>query len=266
VNPAINSGAAAAQDTGGIDITDPFGQLGFPGFDGMSAAVSLGYVLQMLKADIPVVFAYISDAHDDHGVAGNQHIAFGPGSAGYVQQLHDYDTVFAAFFAGLAAEGITKDNTLFVFTVDEGDHFVGVAKAGCDGVTTPCVYGANEVGEINANIDTLVANHFPSLKAKFLDANHPYAFTVHGDDAPPFYLAKVGVGPLGQLDPVTREFEQAIANLTAINPYTLATDRDGAAFKDQAFAPLAATALIVKADVLLFEVGACAANPGFCAR
>jgi len=225
VNPQITAGAATVKDTSGNSITGPFGQPGFPGFDGMSAAASLGYVLQMQQAGIPVTFAYISDAHDFHGVAGNQHTAFGPGSAGYVQQLQAYDAAFATFFDRLTAAGITRNNTLFVFTVDEGDHFVGVAQTNCDGVTTPCVYGPNQVGEINANIDTLVAGQFPSLNTKFLAAGAPYALTVHGDDAPPFYLAKRGVGPLGQTDPVTREFEQTIATLTAVNPYTLATDR-----------------------------------------
>ena len=44
VNPAINGGAAAVNDTNGAPITDPFGQPGFPGFDGVPAKVSLGYV------------------------------------------------------------------------------------------------------------------------------------------------------------------------------------------------------------------------------
>jgi hypothetical protein len=211
----------------GQPITDPFGQPGFPGFDGMSAAVSLAYVAAMQEKGIPVTFAYISDAHDFHGVAGNQHVAFGPGSQGYVDQLKAYDEAFAAFFQRLAADGIDRDNTLFVFTVDEGDHYVGVQKTQCDGVKKPCVYGPNEVGEITVNIDTLVAEQFPSLKANFLDPGAPYAFTVHGDDAPPFYLAKKGAGggPLDQTHPLTREFDRDIANLTAVNPYTGAVDR-----------------------------------------
>lgn len=45
----------------------------------MSAAVSLAYVAAMQEAGIPVTYAYISDAHDFHGVAGNAHNAFGPG-------------------------------------------------------------------------------------------------------------------------------------------------------------------------------------------
>ena len=229
INPLLTGQPATTPLTDLLDqpITDPFGQPGFPGFDGMSAAVTLAYVAAMHEQGVPVTFAYISDAHDFHGVAGNQHVAFGPGDAEYVQQLKEYDDAFAAFFQRLKKSGIDKSNTLFVFTVDEGDHFVGVRKTDCDGVKTPCVYGTNEVGEINANIDTLVANQFPSLAAQFLGAAAPNAFTVHGDDAPTFYLAKKGTGggQLGQTDPMAREFERTIANLTAVNPYTGATDR-----------------------------------------
>ena len=232
INPFLTGQPPATPltDLLGNPITDPFGQPGFPGFDGMSAAVSLAYVAAMQEKGIPVTYAYISDAHDFHGVSGNVHVAFGPGDAGYVAQLKAYDDAFAAFFARLAADGITQSNTLFVFTVDEGDHFAGVAKTGCDGVTIPCVYGPNEVGEINSNIDLLIAHQFPALASQFLGTAAPYAFTVHGDDAPPFYLARkavmgVGGGPLAQTDSVTRDFERTVANLTAVNPYTAMTDR-----------------------------------------
>jgi hypothetical protein len=227
INPLLTNGEPVLNGLDDRPITDPFGQPGFSGFDGMSAAVTLAYVAAMHEQGVPVTFAYISDAHDFHGVAGNQHVAFGAGDAEYVQQLKEYDDAFAVFFQRLKKSGIDKNNTLFVFTVDEGDHFVGVRKTDCDGVKTPCVYGPNEVGEINANIDTLVANQFPSLAAQFLGAAAPNAFTVHGDDAPTFYLAKKGPGggQLGQTDPMTREFERTIANLTAVNPYTGTTDR-----------------------------------------
>ena len=66
VNPAINGGAAAVNDTNGDPIEDPFHHPGFPGFDGVPAKVSLGYVAQMQEAGVPVTFAYISDAHDNH--------------------------------------------------------------------------------------------------------------------------------------------------------------------------------------------------------
>src|SRR5262249_57011621 len=93
-------------------------------------------------------------------------------------------------------------------------------------INAPCVYGPNEVGEISANIDTLVAGQFPTLAAQFLGSAAANGFTVHGDDAPTFYLAKKGTGggPLSQTDPLSREFERDIAKLTAVNPYTGSTD------------------------------------------
>ena len=65
-------------------------------------------------------------------------------------QLQQYDTAFGKFFARLAADGITKDNTLFVVIPDENDHFVGgtPTPADCDGVNVPCTYAAGQKGEI----------------------------------------------------------------------------------------------------------------------
>ena len=190
----------------------------------------------MQEKGVPVTYAYISDAHDFHGVAGNAHLAYGPGQAGYVQQLKDYDTAFANFFARLASHGIDKSNTLFVITVDEGDHFVGGAPtpADCDGVNVPCDW-TNQVGELNSNIDTLVQHQFPSLFFELPHVVGAERVTVHGDDAPTFYLAKKGTGggALGQTDPDTRNFERTIAGLTAQNPYTGMTDHLLAQMADQ---------------------------------
>ncbi|HEX4445293.1 MAG TPA: hypothetical protein VH044_01095, partial [Polyangiaceae bacterium] len=227
IDPILTGQAATVPvtDIVGNPVVDPFNQPGFPGFDGMSAAASLGYVASMQEHGIPVTYAYISDAHDNHGVAGNAHTAYGPGAPGYEQQLAQYDAAFAAFFTRLQSDGIDKTNTLFVFTVDEGDHFVGGAPtpANCDGTTTTCDW-TNQIGELNANIDTLVANQFPSVNANFLASGAPDTFTVHGDDAPPFYLAKRGAGALSQTDPATRDFERNVAHLTAVNPFTGNTD------------------------------------------
>ncbi len=233
LNPVL-VGGPVVNDILGNPITDSFGQPGFPNFDGMEPAVSLGYVAAMQEKGIPVTFAYLSDAHDNHGVDGNTHNAYGPGDAGYVAQLQAYDQAFAAFFDRLAADGINKSNTLFVFTVDEGDHYVGVNKTDCDGVTVPCVYGTNEVGEVNANIDTLVSQQFPSIGAQFLDSTGAYTFTVHGDDAPTFYLASKTSGMLPQTNPTTRDFERDMAALTMVNPYTGNTDHPMVNLADQA--------------------------------
>jgi predicted transcriptional regulator len=219
IAPVINGGPLT--DLDGKVITDSSGHAGFPGFDGMFASTSLSWVAKMQEAGVPVTFAYISDAHDFHGTAGEVHTAFGPGSPGYVQQLRSYNDAFGKFFADLAAHGIDKSNTLFVFTVDEGDHFVGVQKTNCDGVNVPCNYGPNEVGEITANVDTLMQHQHPEI---------PINWTVHGDDAPTVYVS-------GNPDPSTapvRSLERAWASLTAVNPYTGNRDPLMAAMADRA--------------------------------
>jgi hypothetical protein len=192
-------------------IQDATGHIGFPGFDGMEATVSLSWIAQMQEAGIPVTYAYISDAHDGHGTSGNIHFAYGPGEAGYVQQLQAYDLAFRKFFDRLAADGIDNRNTLFVFTVDEGDHFVGDAPtpAGCDGVTTPCTY--NRVGEINADLRRMVYTQFGDSTL----------FSVHSDDAPTVYVNGTSLQPIrDQTDPLVRNLEREMSQLNWLNPYT----------------------------------------------
>jgi len=210
VNPVIKP-SGPMTDLNGNVIQDATGHVGFPGFDGMEATVTLSWVAQMQEAGIPVTYAYISDAHDGHGTSGNIHFAYGPGESGYVQQLHDYDTAFGKFFTRLAADGITSKNTLFVFTVDEGDHFVGDAPtpASCDGVNTPCTY--NRVGEINADLRRMV----------YTQSGDSTLFSVHSDDAPNVYVNGTVAQPIrDQTDPVVRNLEREMAGLNWLNPYT----------------------------------------------
>lgn len=206
------------RDLEGNVIQDATGHIGFPGFDGMEPAVALAWVAAMQERGIPVTYAYLSDAHDGHGAAGNVHFTYGPGEAGYVAQLRAYDEAFAKFFDRLAADGISEDNTLFVFTVDEGDHFIGgpPAPASCDGVTTPCTY--TRVGEISANLRGLVASQL-GLATPFL---------VHADSGPSVYVT----GNPERTSPTVRDLERASARLTATNPYTGAVDRVTAALAD----------------------------------
>ncbi len=211
VNPVIKPSGGPMTDLNGNVIQDATGHIGFPGFDGMEATVTLSFVAQMQEAGVPVTYAYISDAHDGHGTSGNIHFAYGPGEAGYVQQLHDYDVAFQKFFDRLAADGITGKNTLFVFTVDEGDHFVGdqPTPAGCDGVTTPCNY--NRVGEINADLRRMVLTQFGDSTV----------YSVHSDDAPTVYVNGTSTQPLrDQTDPIVRNLEREMAQLNWLNPYT----------------------------------------------
>jgi hypothetical protein len=218
VNPAITGGSAAVNDLNGNPIGDQFGQPGFPGFDGLFASTTLAYVAQMQEAGIPVTFGYISDAHDSHGLAGEIHVARGPGEQAYVDQLKAYDGAFAKFFARLAADGIDKSNTLFVVTNEEGDHFVGAqpTPSGCDGVSTPCTYGL--LGEINANLAGLMATQ----------QGITTPFTVHADMAPTIYLN----GNPARTDHVTRDFGRALGRLTALSPYTGQTDNLTVAMAD----------------------------------
>jgi hypothetical protein len=143
-------------DYNGTGITG-FGQLNF----NPQPSQTLAVVETMLKKGIPVVFAYIADAHDNHEGATLSPVAtFGPGEAAYVKQLADYNTAFGTFFANLKADGIDQSNTLFIFTPDEGDHFSGGAPspAGCDGVNVPCTYGVNGVGELDFDLNLAAAN------------------------------------------------------------------------------------------------------------
>jgi hypothetical protein len=163
---------------------------------------------------IPVTFAYISDAHDNHTLAR----ASGPGEADYQQQLKDYDTAFATFFSDLAAKGIDKSNTLFVVTVDEGDHFAGgtgTPDAANPGSLTythaPCAVTAdtptcpsNQIGEVTANFKGLLP----------ADATRP-VFDLHFDDAPTIYVK----GQPERTNPALRKLERDTGATTAFDPY-----------------------------------------------
>src|SRR5256712_13080083 len=160
----------------------------------------------MQEPGVPVPSAYISDAHDAHPSGP----AFGPGQAGYVEALAAYDEAFNKFFTRLANDGINQSNSLFVFTSDEGDHFVGgpPSPTGCDGVTTPCTY--SQIGEINANLAGLLATQ----------QNVTTPFKVHSDASPTIYIN----GNPARTDAVTRTFDRAVGQLTAVNPLTGNTD------------------------------------------
>src|SRR5919197_2202936 len=176
VDPVIRPGGPL-KDLDGNVIKDATGHIGFPGFDGVVPVRSLAFAAAMQEAGIPITYVYVSDAHDNHGVAGEIHIAYGPGEKGYVDQLKAFDSAFQKFFDRLAAHGIDKSNTLFVVTVEEEDHFAGSvpSPANCDGLTTPCTY--SQIGEVNGNLAGLLATQ----------KGNTTSFTVHSDMAPTVY-------------------------------------------------------------------------------
>ena len=190
-----------------LDYTDT---PGFPGFDGMEANNALGYTAAAQEAGIPVTYTYLSDVHDDQYFVNNGN-AFGPGEAGHEAQLREYNAAFTAFFHRLHNDGINTSNTVFLVTVDEGDHFDGgpPLNPGCNGVTVPCQYtaadGSRNVGEVDANLNAM----FPSTK-----------FGFDFDDAPAILVpSQNGAGPLpGQDSSTVRDLERGIASAQLFNP------------------------------------------------
>ncbi len=232
---------------GSGQLNDLFGNPipGFPGFGGISPAQALAYDATMLENGVPIVFSYISDAHDCHTgtpVGANGELlapscapayrAFGPGEAGYVAQLQAYDAAFGLFFARLAADGIDSSNTLFIISADEQDHFVGgpAAPANCDGVNIPCTYtysnGSLSSGEIEADLAQLYQQQFPALIPSASAATSGLDATAildyHYDMAPAVSLnfENPSVTPA-----FTRQLERATAQLTAVSPITGNTDQ-----------------------------------------
>ena len=117
---------------------------------------------------------------------------------------------FDQFFQRLQHDGINASNTLFVVTADENDHFVGgkPSPANCDGVTVPCSY--TQIGELNANVKGMLATQ----------AGVTTPFSVHADSAPNYYLN----GNPAANQTTVRDFEHAVAGLTAVNPLTNQTE------------------------------------------
>jgi hypothetical protein len=205
---------------------------GFPGFGDINASQTLAYMADMLESGVPVVQGYIADLHGNHFIpalssqCNNAPDALGSGSACYIAQAQYYNAAFGTFFKRLAADGITRQNTLFVFSPDEGDHEAGAnvgraiqpTPANCDGATvsgstvTPdvlCTYPSGSFGELAGNMTGLLAT----------EKGNTTPFTMENDTAPEFYLP-------GQPSPdngTVRTMERDVAGLTAANPYTATT-------------------------------------------
>jgi len=215
VDPAITGGKSCVAATNGSPIADPDGNCGFPGFDGMEAWNTLGYVEQMQENGVPVTYGYLSDVHDCHTPNTTTDsvvsTAQGAGESCAEKQIADYNIAFGAFFSNLAAHGINRSNTLFVITVDEGDHFTGGAgipqpdgtlaysHTNCS-ILTACP--SNQIGEVNINLPPLLPTGEP-------------LFAVHSDSAPTVYVN----GNPESTNPSLRKLERDVGSLAAPDPY-----------------------------------------------
>jgi hypothetical protein len=202
---------------------------GFPGFGSINASQTLAYMADMQESGVPVTYGYISDIH------GNEYIpalssacahagsALGSGSACYVAQAQYYDQAFETFIQRLAADGITPQNSEFVFSSDEGDHEAGAnvgravqpTPANCDGATvsgttvTPdvaCTYPAGSFGELDGNLTGLLATQ----------KNDTTALSMEDDTAPELYVT----GNPSPASPAVRTLDRDVGSLTASNPYS----------------------------------------------
>jgi hypothetical protein len=208
-------------DLDNSEIADFRGNVGFPGFS-PTASQSLAMLAGMQEAGVPVTYGYIADIHErkdanfgcttaDATSFGN---AIGPGDSCEVETARQYDEAFAKFLTRLAKDGITAKNTLFVIGAEENDHFAGANvgrgeaptdPANCDGVTVPCRYAHNQVGELQANL--------PSLLSK--ERSNTTAFDVEPQGAAIYVHNNPPAG-----DPAVRQLERDTAAITANNPYS----------------------------------------------
>ncbi len=225
----VTNAAGNLVDLNGNQINGAFltNYPGFPGFGSINASQTLAYLADMLESHVPVVDGYMADLH------GNEHIpglkactsapdALGSGSLCYVEQAQYYNRAWGVFFKRLAADGITPRNTLFVISSDEGDHEAGAnvgravqpTPASCDGAkvtgtkVTPdvlCSYPAGTFGELDANINGLLATQ----------RNNTTPFSLEADTAPEFYVT----GQPGPDNHAVRGLERDVGSLTATNPY-----------------------------------------------
>jgi hypothetical protein len=245
IAPQLGGGKDNFKNAHGYQVTDAKGNLvdlygnqmngayltdypGFPGYDSINAAQSLAYASDMLESGVPVVNIYMADLHGNQDIPGMKACASAPdalgsGSQCYLDQAAYYNKAFGIFFHRLAEDGITKKNTLFVVSSDEGDHEAGAnvgrhikpTPANCNGGTVSggtvkpgilCTYPTGSFGELDGNVTGLLAE----------EEHNTTPFSLEADTAPEFYLT----GHPGPDATTVRKFEHAVAGLTADDPYT----------------------------------------------
>jgi hypothetical protein len=218
-------------DLNGVTMTDSFiHKPGFPGFGPISAAQTLAYTADMLETGVPVVYGYISDAHERKGFgqtgctnpSSSSTAAEGPGDPCYKATLASYNSAFAKFFQRLADDGITPANTVFMFSAEEGDHFAGAnvgrsVQPSCTGtpgtIDYTCSYATGAdgpaIGEQFVNIHGLLKNQLGNT-TPFYDEPQGNSVFITGNPGP--------------TDPATRQLERDFGNAQVFDSYDNATE------------------------------------------
>jgi hypothetical protein len=217
----VTNAAGKLVDLNGNQINGEFltNYPGFPGFGDINASQTLAYIADMQESGIPVTYGYISDIHGNERIPGLAACAHAPSALGsgtpcYVAQAQYYDNAFETFFNRLAADGITPQNSQFIFSSDEGDHEAGAnvgravqpTPANCDGVTVPCTYPAGSFGELDGNLTGLLAT----------EKGDTTPLSMENDTAPELYVT----GNPSPASTEVRTLDHDVAGLTAANPYS----------------------------------------------
>jgi hypothetical protein len=259
VAPAVNDRLTSTTSGGSttLGLLRAPSSTGFPGFNGEDGNYTLGYVLAMQKAGIPVTFGYLTTPHncytsldgqnttgwtlpayDDYNAGGSVPAAnqcnhtdttgtadsgtsssFGSGELGYVNYLKQLNTDFQMFFDQAKAAGLTTSNTIFVFYSDENDHMAEgtPSNAPCDGVTTACAY--NHAAKQLSPTAGQMGEVTVKLDNTFPQGGNPSYFSL-SDSAPEFYVQVSGQSIPSQSDPNVRTYERNLGTYSYTDPYT----------------------------------------------
>jgi len=249
VNPAINDLTGGTRGSTTVPLLRAGStNNGFPGFDSETGNYTLGQLINMQKAGVPVTFGYLSGAHfchsattrEDHDTCPNgnaENRALGSGQAQYETILRQLNTDFTTFFDQAKSNGYDTSNSEFVLYSDENDAVPESAPINptCDGVTVACQWdntgssgnsvqrtsgGAGQIGEVAVNIDA-------ALPAG--DRTGPSgmgSYFLNNDTAPDFSLSPdtsadgTTTAPPGNSSPRVRQFERDLATVTTPDPFS----------------------------------------------
>jgi hypothetical protein len=85
------------------------------------AAITLRMATNLLATGVPIVFTYMEN---NHGRCTPTRCVGDQVRGSFDDLLRADDAAFGNFLSDLAGLGLTTDNTLFVITTDEGDHYL----------------------------------------------------------------------------------------------------------------------------------------------